>query len=166
MSSEIHYSIAAGNDEGWLEVDDLSGKVKVVKAIDFEKLPVSPKDPSSNVKRLNFTVKASDRGAPSLFSLSFLTLFVFDVNDYNPRFTKNMVQRTIREDLVGGSQIAKIDATDLDGSSPFNRVFYRIERGAQDKFVIESESGAIRLAPGALLDYNVKPYHLLEVNIG
>jgi len=155
--------IIAGNEEGWLSVDDLSGKVKILKPFDFETLPASKTDPLSNVKKLNFTLKAQDAGTPPLFSLSFLTLFIFDVNDHNPRFSKTFMHRTVREDIPGGSQIAKIEATDLDGSSPFNRVFYRIERGSQDKFVIESESGIVRLAPGAILDYNVRPFHIVEV---
>ncbi|XP_035709581.1 cadherin-23-like isoform X3 [Folsomia candida] len=162
-NSEVHYTIIAGNEEGWLEVDDLSGKLKVVKPFDFEKLSTSPISPLSNVKHLNFTIRAHDSGIPSRFALSFLTLFVFDTNDFSPRFTRTHMSRIIREDFVGGSQIAKVESSDLDGSSPFNRVFYRIETGGQDKFVIESETGVLRLTPGAQLDYNIKPNHILEI---
>lgn len=153
----------AGNEEHWLDVDALSGRVKVGRAIDFEKLPISRSHPTANVKRLNFTVRANDMGNPSKFSLSFLTLFVFDVNDWKPVFPKLHHSKTLREDTAGGTQIIKMEAIDGDGSSPFNRVFYRIEHGAQDKFVIEPDTGIVRLAPGAILDYNVKPYHLLEI---
>lgn len=163
VNSEIHYSIVAGNEEKWLEVDNLSGRVKVSRPIDFEKLPVSRSNPTSNVKRLNFTIRANDMGKPQQFSLSFLTLFVFDVNDWKPVFPKLHHAKTIREDTAGGTQIIQVEATDGDGSSPFNRVFYRIEHGAQDKFVIEPETGVVRLAPGAILDYNVKPFHVLEI---
>ncbi|CAL8106930.1 unnamed protein product [Orchesella dallaii] len=163
VNSEIHYSIVAGNEENWLEVDNLSGRVKVLKAFDFEKLPISRSNPTSNVKQLNFTIRANDMGKPAKFSLSFLIVYVFDVNDFLPKFEKLKIGKTIREDMPGGTQIIKVEATDGDGSSPFNRVFYRIEHGAQDKFVIEPETGTVRLAPGAVLDYNVKPYHVLEI---
>ncbi|ODN06167.1 Cadherin-23 [Orchesella cincta] len=163
VNSEIHYSIVAGNEENWLEVDNLSGRVKVSKAFDFEKLPVSRSNPTSNVKRLNFTIRANDMGKPQQFSLSFLTLFVVDVNDNLPVFQKPYLLKTIREDMAGGTQILQTQAIDLDGSSPYNTVFYRIEHGAQDKFVIEPETGNVRLSPGTVLDFNVAPYHLLEI---
>ena len=52
---------------------------------------------------------------------------------------------------------------DKDGSPPFNRVLYRIEKGDQDKFVIDADTGIVRVALGATLDYNAKAHHLLEV---
>ena len=41
---------------------------------------------------------------------------------------------------------------DFDGSSPNNRIAYRIQSGATDKFVIDSSSGRIHVAQGASLD--------------
>lgn len=46
----------------------------------------------------------------------------------------------------------KVSAFDFDGSSPNNYVVYRIQSGAADKFVIESETGIISVAKGATLD--------------
>lgn len=43
-------------------------------------------------------------------------------------------------------------AIDLDGSSPNNRIVYRIQNGASDKFIIGAETGIISIAPGASLD--------------
>lgn len=43
-------------------------------------------------------------------------------------------------------------AWDSDGSSPNNAVVYRIQRGAEDKFVIDADSGIISMAHGANLD--------------
>lgn len=40
----------------------------------------------------------------------------------------------------------------MDGSSPNNRIVYRIQSGASDKFVIDSETGVISVARGASLD--------------
>lgn len=45
-----------------------------------------------------------------------------------------------------------MQAFDLDGSSPNNRIVYRIQSGASDKFVIDAESGVISVARGASLD--------------
>lgn len=43
-------------------------------------------------------------------------------------------------------------AWDKDLSSPNNKVVYRIQSGAGDKFVIEPETGTIRVATGSNLD--------------
>lgn len=37
--------------------------------------------------------------------------------------------------------IIQVVAFDSDGSSPFNRIVYRIERGDQDKFIIDADTG-------------------------
>lgn len=45
-----------------------------------------------------------------------------------------------------------MEAYDLDGSSPNNEIVYRIQSGAQDKFVIDALSGLISISEGANLD--------------
>ena len=162
-NSDIRYTIVAGNEDGLFEVDKLSGNVRVAKPVDFELLPAIRQNPKANVKRLNFTVRANDLGSPPRFSLAPVTVFVHDVNDNVPVFDKAVYNKVIREDTVSGSQLIRVEAIDKDASSPFNRVFYRIERGAQDKFLVDAETGIISLAPGATLDYNEKTYHALEV---
>ncbi|KAF2362742.1 Cadherin [Trinorchestia longiramus] len=46
----------------------------------------------------------------------------------------------------------QVHAYDGDGSSLFSKVVYRIQHGAEDKFVIDAETGAILVARGAILD--------------
>lgn len=46
----------------------------------------------------------------------------------------------------------QVVAFDEDGSEPNNRIVYRIESGALDKFVIDPESGILSVARGASLD--------------
>lgn len=46
----------------------------------------------------------------------------------------------------------QVTAIDLDASSPNNLVAYRIQSGAQDKFIIDASTGIIRVSPGANLD--------------
>jgi len=47
---------------------------------------------------------------------------------------------------------AQVKAWDKDLSSPNNKLVYRIQSGAGDKFVISPETGVIRVAPGSNLD--------------
>lgn len=46
----------------------------------------------------------------------------------------------------------KVFARDQDGSSVNRKVVFRIQHGAQDKFVMEADTGVISVAQGALLD--------------
>lgn len=50
------------------------------------------------------------------------------------------------------SVVFQVRAFDNDGSAPNNRIVYRIQSGASDKFVIDSDSGVISVAYGATLD--------------
>ena len=50
---------------------------------------------------------------------------------------------SVREDAAEGSEITKLVASDGDGSSPNNDVFYRITSGAKDKFVVDSDTGTV-----------------------
>lgn len=43
-------------------------------------------------------------------------------------------------------------AWDGDGSAPNNRVVYRIQQGAEDKFVMDADTGIVTVAHGANLD--------------
>ena len=79
-------------------------------------------------------------------------IYVQDVNDNPPIFQKTFYSKTIPEDLQGGNSIMQVAAIDRDGSAPNNVIVYRIQMGASDKFVINSESGIISVAQGAKLD--------------
>jgi hypothetical protein len=48
--------------------------------------------------------------------------------------------------------IWQVKAWDSDGSFPNNAVVYRIQHGAEDKFVIDADTGIISVAHGASLD--------------
>lgn len=79
-------------------------------------------------------------------------IYVQDVNDNPPIFQKNFYTKTVPEDLPGGSSVLQVLAIDRDGSAPNNAIVYRIQTGASDKFVINSETGVISVAMGANLD--------------
>jgi hypothetical protein len=67
-NSQVRYSIVAGNEGKHFDIDKETGMISIIKPFDFEKLPVIKRD--SNVKQLNFTVRANDLGKPPRFSLA------------------------------------------------------------------------------------------------
>lgn len=149
-NSEIHYSIVEGRDR--FKIDPVLGVIVPAKHIDFEQLAKIQAKGMMSSRPISILVRAEDLGTPSLYSDVMVTVHVLDMNDHAPQFDKAFYQRSIPEDLPAGTSVVKVTATDGDASSPNNEVIYRMHKGAKDKFVIDSETGIISVAPGASLD--------------
>ncbi|XP_063530997.1 cadherin-23 [Cydia strobilella] len=147
-NSHIEYSIVGGEYKHNFSIDPNLGIVTPVDGLDFEQIPGD----NTNIRPIHLTVRARDFGVPPLSSTVPVTIYVQDVNDHAPMFQQMMYKRSIPEDMPGGTSVLEVKARDGDGSSPNNRVVYRIQRGASDKFVIDSRSGVVCVANGSSLD--------------
>ncbi|KAL4713341.1 hypothetical protein ACJJTC_006809 [Scirpophaga incertulas] len=147
-NSHIEYSIVGGDYRKNFSIDPNLGIITPVGILDFEQIPGD----NGNIRPIHLTVRARDFGVPSLSSTVPVTIYVQDVNDHAPMFQQMLYKRSIPEDMPGGTSVLELKARDADGSSPNNRVVYRIQRGASDKFVIDSRSGVISVANGSTLD--------------
>ncbi|XP_067000515.2 cadherin-23 [Anabrus simplex] len=152
VNSRIKYSIASGDPFQNFTVDPELGLILPRSYIDFEQLIPTGERATSNVLAINLTVRAQDMGEPSLAMDVPVIIYVQDVNDHAPQFEHTYYTRSIQEDMPGGSSILQVKAWDGDGSSPNNVVVYRIQDGAEDKFVIDAATGVVRVAYGANLD--------------
>ncbi|XP_069466825.1 cadherin-23 isoform X1 [Ambystoma mexicanum] len=92
---------------------------------------------------LAFTLVAEDIG--KLNSTAVLTLTILDANDNRPVFNNSVVNVHLRENSPPGFSITKVTAYDTD-SGLNAELSYRIESGAQDRFLINPGSGIIRVA--------------------
>jgi hypothetical protein len=54
--------------------------------------------------------------------------------------------------------VTQVFAFDDDGTAPNNEIIYRIESGAQDKFRVDPDSGALTVEYGANLDRDKFPH--------
>ncbi|CAG5108412.1 Similar to Cdh23: Cadherin-23 (Mus musculus) [Cotesia congregata] len=151
-NSEIVYSIVASEFSRNFTIDSRNGSVRPTYPMDFEALPMIPGHRESSIRPLKLTIRARDLGTPSLSSDVPFIVYLKDVNDNEPIFERAVYQKNIPEDLVGGTSILQVKAWDKDLSSPNNKLVYRIQNGAGDKFVISPESGLIKVAPGSNLD--------------
>ncbi|KAL0881086.1 hypothetical protein ABMA27_002212 [Loxostege sticticalis] len=147
-NSHIEYSIVGGEYKNNFTIDPNLGIITPKGGLDFEQIPGD----NSNIRPIHLTVRARDFGIPSLSSTVPVTIYVQDVNDHAPLFQQMIYKRSIPEDMPGGTSVLEVKARDADGSSPNNRVVYRIQRGASDKFVIDSRSGVVSVANGSTLD--------------
>ncbi|KAF5304330.1 hypothetical protein FQA39_LY09709 [Lamprigera yunnana] len=147
-NSEIEY-IVYGEFKNNFTINSINGLIKPKRPFDFEELPGKSED---SVKTLHLTVRAKDFGTPSLATDIPLIIYVHDINDHEPHFEYNFYNSSVLETTPGGTEILQVKAHDSDGSFPNNKVTYRIQHGALDKFVINAETGTISVANGASLD--------------
>ncbi|CAG9818294.1 unnamed protein product [Phaedon cochleariae] len=147
-NSEVEYELY-GEGKDNFTIDPATGAVYVKHPVDFEAIEGSSNE---HTRTLFLTVRARDWGVPSLFSEVPLLIYVEDMNDHAPVFEYTYYNESVAENVAGGTSILQVRAFDLDQSSPNNRVAYRIQDGAADKFTIEAETGIVRVARGASLD--------------
>ncbi|XP_054726430.1 cadherin-23 [Anastrepha obliqua] len=155
-NSQITYELVDDLYRGNFSIDPKNGLLRPLHAFDYEELLESRRrvrrGVNNGIREIDLLVRARDSGIPMLSSVVPVLVYLEDVNDNPPIFQKNFYAKTIPEDLPGGSSILQVMAIDRDGAAPNNVVVYRIQMGASDKFIINSESGVISVAHGANLD--------------
>ncbi|XP_017143334.1 cadherin-23 [Drosophila miranda] len=155
-NSQITYEIVEGLYRSNFTIDPQSGLLQPLHHFDFEELVDtdrrSVRQAGGSMREIDLLVRARDSGIPMLSTVVPVLIYVQDVNDNPPIFQKSFYAKTVPEDLPGSSSVLQVTAIDRDGSSPNNAVVYRIQTGASDKFIINSESGVISVAQGANLD--------------
>ncbi|XP_068152690.1 cadherin-23 [Drosophila tropicalis] len=156
-NSQITYEIVEGLYRLNFTINPRSGLVQPLHHFDYEDLVDSSnrrhlREANVGMREIDLLIRARDSGIPMLSTVVPVLIYVQDVNDNPPIFQKSFYSKSVPEDLPGGSSILQVLAIDRDGSSPNNAVVYRIQMGASDKFIINSESGIISVAQGANLD--------------
>uniref|UniRef100_A0A8C2GLM8 FAT atypical cadherin 1a n=1 Tax=Cyprinus carpio TaxID=7962 RepID=A0A8C2GLM8_CYPCA len=151
-SSQVRYSLA-DNGDGKFEVDKLSGAVRIVQNLDYEKKQV-----------YSLTARAKDKGKPiSLSSSCHIEVEVVDVNEnlYRPLFPSYVDKGFIKEDVPIGTSVMKITAQDEDKGRD-GEIRYSIRDGSGlGIFTIDEETGVIRTQE--LLDHETVPHYWLTV---
>lgn len=120
----IQYSIVEGAGEDFV-IDNLTGAVRVARELNFEKNPV-----------YNITARARDRGEPSLFSDTQLTIVVVDVNNnlHPPVFKDVVFTCHVRENQPPRTSVMQVLVTDGDVENPLAsprdfQIVYSIRNG-------------------------------------
>ena len=106
-------------------------------------------------------VSAVDGGDPPRSGTLSVTVYVADVNDNRPTFTRAVYTATVAEDLSPGATVAAVTATDRDSTT---RLVYALARKTAHmygrQFAVHATTGHIVLS--APLDYETLPvYHLV-----
>ncbi|XP_061575005.1 protocadherin Fat 1a isoform X2 [Cololabis saira] len=151
-SSQVRYSLI-DNGDGNFELDKLSGALRIVQNLDYEKKQV-----------YNLTAKAKDKGKPiSLSTTCFIEVDVVDVNEnlYRPLFRSFVEKGYIKEDVPVGTSVMTVSAEDEDTGRD-GEIQYSIRDGSGlGKFSIDEETGVIRTQE--LLDHETTTHYWLTV---
>nr|XP_032655849.1 protocadherin Fat 1 isoform X1 [Chelonoidis abingdonii] len=152
QSSQVRYSLLDSGD-GTFDVDKLSGAIRIVQRLDFERRQV-----------YNLTVRAKDKGKPiSLSSTCYVEVEVVDVNEnlHPPRFSSFVDKGFVKEDVPIGSSVMTITAYDEDAGRD-GEIRYSIRDGSGvGIFRIDEEKGVIETAD--LLDRETTSHYWLTV---
>ncbi|XP_077115396.1 cadherin-23 isoform X2 [Ranitomeya variabilis] len=147
LNGLITYSLHNLVPAGYVQLEDnMAGKIIANRTVDYEQ-----------VQWLNFTVRASDNGSPRRSAEIPVHLEIVDINDNNPIFSQSSYQKQVFEDILLGSTVLKIKATDAD-SGRFALIEYSLVDG-DGKFGINPTTGDIYiLSP---LDREKKDHYTL-----
>ncbi|XP_035624798.2 protocadherin alpha-2-like isoform X26 [Oncorhynchus keta] len=149
LSPNEHFSLDVQNGGE----QSVSAELVLQKALDREKQPV-----------IQLTLTAVDGGKPPRSGTSQIIVHVIDVNDNSPTFSKSLYKVRINENISLGTQLLKLEATDLDEGPHADILYSFMKRGNvnyADMFSIDSQSGAITVK--ANLDHEENAAYELRV---
>ncbi|XP_070959504.1 protocadherin alpha-2-like isoform X11 [Oncorhynchus clarkii lewisi] len=149
LSPNEHFSLDVQNGGD----QSVSAELVLQKALDREKQPV-----------IQLTLTAVDGGKPPRSGTSQIIVHVIDVNDNSPTFSKSLYKVRVNENVSLGTQLLKLEATDLDEGPHADILYSFMKRGNvnyADMFSIDSQSGAITVK--ANLDHEENAAYELRV---
>ncbi|XP_066489067.1 protocadherin Fat 1 isoform X4 [Tiliqua scincoides] len=120
QSSQVRYSLLDGGN-GSFDVDKLSGAIRIIQRLDFERKQV-----------YNLTVRAKDKGKPiSLSSTCYVEIEVVDVNEnlHAPHFSNFVDKGFVSEDVPIGTSVMTVSAFDEDAGRD-GEIRYSIRDGS------------------------------------
>ncbi|KFV61323.1 Protocadherin Fat 2, partial [Dryobates pubescens] len=144
-NAEVHYSLQAGNGEGFFNIDPSSGIITVAQKLD-----------PARQERFTLIVKAEDQGFPQLKDSATVHIHIRASDRTPPRFPEAEYITEINESTAVGSPLIQVAATSL---SP---VSYEIKDGNGDGvFSMNYQSGLISTQKS--LDFEQVSFYQLKV---
>ncbi|TKS72076.1 Protocadherin Fat 4 [Collichthys lucidus] len=110
----------------------------------------------------SFVVVSSDQGLPKpLRDQAKVQVYIQDINDNPPKFTKDIYQASISESAQNMTQLLRVSASDVDENKN-GQVHYHIPEGNEEgQFTIDSSSGQVTLV--GKLDYESTSSYSLKI---
>ena len=127
---QVVYSIASGSGLAYFKIDESSGDLRTVAALDKEKQ-----------SQYNLLIEARDKALYPLKSNLYMIITVTGVEDNNPDFSQPVYYANVPGNAPRNTFVTVIHAIDKDGDT----VSYSIENPSS-AFTIQTDSGVISTA--------------------
>ncbi|XP_023246804.1 protocadherin-like wing polarity protein stan [Copidosoma floridanum] len=138
QNAQITYSLGSDDDASQnrdsseFTINPQTGAITTTKLLDRELM-----------SGYLLTVTAKDGGVPPLSDTTDVEISVTDVNDNAPTFNTVQYHGAIREDVLIGTSVVKVTATDKDDGLN-GRVKYILDNDGDGSFAIDPATGMIR----------------------
>lgn len=133
----------------WFELDSQTGNLYAKTVFDREAAP------SGGVYKLN--VLAIDNGSPRLTSTATVEVFILDVNDWAPQFTRDVYTFSVPEDARIQEVIGAVEAVDRDADSQGKITYHLVPTSRRNRDLDElgqAETYKTRMKRGAEIERN------------
>ncbi|XP_037546821.1 protocadherin-15 [Nematolebias whitei] len=105
-------------------IDPVTGKLSVLKVLDYEAL-------NDSQRTYTFTVEALDKKGSMPPGLALVTVRVLDMNDFAPVFSQSVYKGMVAPNVVKGTIITTVMANDSDpAGTPAGIVRYKVDQEA------------------------------------
>ncbi|XP_068596746.1 protocadherin Fat 4 [Brachionichthys hirsutus] len=154
-NSEVRYAFEIPQPN--FELNAITGELTSTLRLDRESLVRQ-----RGAAVFSFVVVSSDRGLPKpLRDQAKVQVYVRDINDNPPKFTKDIYQASISESAQNMTQLLRVSASDVDENEN-GLVHYHIPQGNEEgQFTIDSSSGQVTLV--GMLDYESTSSYSLKI---
>ncbi|XP_077987032.1 protocadherin Fat 4-like isoform X2 [Glandiceps talaboti] len=153
-NADITISIVSGYDYGKFKIDDSNGK---------EYLTLEAQSLAWHEREFYYVrVMATDNGTPQRTSYARITIEVKPINQDAPVFAAQTDDIAIPEDILIGSPIYTVTATD-DDYGIHGELSYYIDGGNDGSFHINKDTGLITVS--GFIDRELKESYLLNITV-
>ncbi|XP_058267304.1 protocadherin alpha-8-like [Hemibagrus wyckioides] len=148
LSNNVFFSLEVHTDAD----QGPSAELVLMKNLDREKQSV-----------IRLVLTAVDGGKPPRSGTTEIIVIILDANDNAPVFSKTVYKVLVQENVIVGTSILKLNATDLDEgvNSELSYSFKQGQKGISDKFAIDSSTGEISVV--GTLDYETTNAYEIRV---
>ena len=153
---DVYYSLVAGNTGNKFEVDSVTGNIATIGELDRETTAV-----------FTLTIRASDGAVPDKvrYTDGAVKVTISDINDNAPSFNTTSIAITFSEATNVSDVIFTLQANDPDEGLNSELRYVILSGNDGGLFVVDSESGDVRLNMSCDLEQETKPVlnHSLEI---
>ncbi|XP_060070203.1 cadherin-related tumor suppressor-like [Ylistrum balloti] len=115
------------------------------------------------IEKYNITIMAADGGTPPKTSLKSILVYIKDVNDHHPMFTKTQYRISLSETVPVSSYVTSLTAVDLDTGDNAKLSYAIISGNEFNWFKIDASSGLVTTQ--ASLRYEVQTQVVMNVSV-